>query len=695
MAGKTRRAPHRARGARAEAAAPATPPLRNAAEPGWIRPAAWALVAATGIALLAIALGPHRVGDYYAESDFYGGYAEGARGIQHGRIDAARYGVAGPAYEVALALAGFVTRDLFAAGEVLSIAAALGTLLLWFELLRRRIGGLGALASVTFLAVNPTFFRYGYSVTSDMPALFVEAAALFALLAMRRPWAPFVAGVLVAFASLTRYSAVALFPGAMIVYAVRAPAPGRSRGSALALQVAGFALVALPWLVFALRAGAPPGAMLFHDIAYDIYANARGTTWAEYQTRLQPGFHSFVDVLLRDPAAVFRREAGNLRTHVSGDARTLLGWPVAALCAAGLLLAAIDRSWRRLAALALPGGLLYLCLVPAFYSERYSLALAPFYLALAGAAVASPLLERRPGLPMLRALAGVPLAFSITASFSAQRSALDTVPAEVIPVARALRSAAAPGARVMALKSQIAFYARLGFVPMPATSRLPELADACRRAGAAYLYYSWVELNNRPAFWYLLDPQAVVPGLTRVAFEAGHPAALYQVGTGFGVEPGWLAADSARTRSEARVIAGMPAHWAWRGHVSLALAALEQGRFRDALEHAAVVTREQPGEAVGWRLYGDAAFRVGERERAIAAFERALVLEPDRVDTRVVLGSMLLMSGQADRAAATWRPVAGATTNRATLQGMVALFHSRGDREAEQKAREALGRLTN
>src|SRR5258706_10597996 len=57
-----------------------------------------------GIALLAMELGPHRIGDYFTETDFYGGYADGARALQRGQLDPARYGVVGPVYDVALAL---------------------------------------------------------------------------------------------------------------------------------------------------------------------------------------------------------------------------------------------------------------------------------------------------------------------------------------------------------------------------------------------------------------------------------------------------------------------------------------------------------------------------------------------------------------------------------------------------------------
>src|SRR5262249_5241519 len=109
-------------------------------EAKWLRGLAVALAATLGAALLAMVLGPHRIGDYFTETDFYGGYAEGARLIQHGRLDPSRYSVVGPGYEVALALAGFVARDLFVAAEWLSLIATVATVLLLFDLLARRAG---------------------------------------------------------------------------------------------------------------------------------------------------------------------------------------------------------------------------------------------------------------------------------------------------------------------------------------------------------------------------------------------------------------------------------------------------------------------------------------------------------------------------------------------------------------------------
>lgn len=653
-----------------------------------------ALAMATGACLLAISLGPHPIGDYYAESDFYGGYAAGARLIQHGRLDPARYGVIGPVYEIVLAAAGLTIRNLFAAATAISILSAMAALLLWFAVMRRLAGDAAALAATALLAVNATFFRYGYSVTTDMLALALAAAALAAVILPHARWAPLGAGALCAVAALTRYSSIALLPGALVICAWRA-APGRARLLALAQVMAGFAVIAAPWLILAVRSGAPPGGLLFHDIAYDIYASARGDTWADYQTRLQPGFHSLIDVIARDPGAVLRREGGNLLTHLPADARDLLGWPVAILCAAGLLTAIADGTWKRLAPL-LPFALgFYLALVPAFYSARYALALAPYELALAGAFVASPRLARaRLGsLRLAYAAAAIVFAVSLAANVRAQRTVLESVPIEVIPAARVLREQAGANARVMATKAQIAFESNVDLTPMPVTSSLAELAERCRSTQTQYLYYSWIELNNRPSLWYLLDPEGAVPGLVPLTRVSRLPAALYRVGPEFGAPPAWLADDHLRARSEQRVIGAVPASSRWRARLSIAIADFERQRFRDALDHATDVLRERPGEAMAWRICANASLRLGDVATAAAAFERALKLEPDAVQTRVMLGWTLLALGQESRAAQVWKPAAGAAADRATLERMADLFTRTGDQAAAAQARLALARL--
>ena len=132
-----------------------------------------------------------------------------------------------------------------------------------------------------------------------------------------------------------------------------------------------------------------------------MYASARGIPWDTYQKKLQPQFHNLWDVISRDPGAFFRRMLFNLYDHPRQDALALLGWPAALAAALGIVFGLRDGTFARLWPLGVAGALLFASLVPVFYSQRYSLALLPFYVTLAAILFASPLWALVVGTPAL------------------------------------------------------------------------------------------------------------------------------------------------------------------------------------------------------------------------------------------------------------------------------------------------------
>ncbi len=659
----------------------------------WYRRATIVVVAVATCLLLWVALGPHNVGDYYTETDFYGGYAEGARLIQAGQLDPSRYTVVGPVYELCLAGVGFVTRDLFAAAELVAVLAACGTLILWFGILARLAGSGLAFWAVLLLAANPTFFRYGYSVTTDALGTLVQAASLFVLFLGRRGVAPLWAGILAAVAALTRYNAVYLLPGALVYYACFERGRSGSRLRALALFLVGFAVVILPWVGFSMQAGQIPGEALFHNIAYDFYS-ARGITWDQYQEQVQPGIRSLGDVAFRAPGELLRRQFTNIGQHLVLDFKLLLGWVVAAWCAFGVILSLWDGTWRRLLPVWMFGALLFLTLVPATHSERYSLPLAPVYLTLAGAAAASsrfiPVIKKRL-FPLKWALALVPLYVSGAASVHTQREVLRTLPVEVLEAAKVLERTAPRGARVMARKPHVAYHAGLTPVPFPVASSLSRLAQYCLRERVEFIYFSWPEANSRAYFTYLLDPQAQVPGLRVEGYFQRGPAVLYRIGQGFGATPAWFADDYMRTVHVTRALKSMGAA-RWRVPYICGTYANDQGQFAAALEHLSLLVRLRPTFAEGHFLAGQAYEGLGRLENAAASYARALELQPYYNEARWRLGWTQVLTGRSQNAAQIWRPVIGAVRDSSTLATMIGLYESLGDREAALRARQTLQR---
>ncbi len=653
---------------------------------------AWGVLAAFAATLLAVALGLHRIGDYFTETDFYGAYAEGARLIQHGRLMPSRYGVVGPGYEAVLALVGFVVRDLFVAAELISVAAALVTALLWTGLVRRLTDGRLALFALLFLVTNPVFFRFGYSTTTDALALALQTLALWLLLTRAGPRGALAAGALAAAAFLTRYSAVALLPAGILAIslgATRAPRRGRD---ALAFA-AGFALPVVPWVIYCVSHGSGFSFQLHHNIAYEVFARPRGIVWDDYQRLLQPQFHSLWDVIARDPVAVASRMLFNLTDHLRLDARDLLGWPVAIAALLGLALAALDGTLRRLWPLAAFGALAFLVLVPAFHAARYSLALLPVYAAFAAALFASPRFALAAGrarrVRLKSVLALVPLAAALLGSWDLQARILDQLPVEVLDVAATLRGAARPGDRIIARKPHLAYLSGLEGRPFPFADSLPQLAAATRQQGVRWLYVSWVEVETRPRFWYLLDTTAVVPGLTVRRVTRPHPAVLYEIGPGFGTRPAWMANDTSVTWHTARAqLLVNPDDPAALFH--LGLVELSRGTVASASALLERSVRLDPRRAGAWLLLAEIGLRRGDAAATERACRGALAADPGSIDARAALGWASLVAGRPDEAAARWRPVVHAVRDPGTLERMVTLFTETGDLAAAAAARAAL-----
>lgn len=656
--------------------------------------AAYALVAALLIALLIMIIGPHKIGDYMAETDFYGAYAQGAHLVQQGRLLPSRYGVIGPGYEVMLGLLGFVIRDLFFAAELLSALATVAVVLLWFHMLRARVGARLGFFTVLFMVTNGTLFRHGYGALTDAPAIALQAGALFLLLVGQRERSLGGAGLLAALAFLTRYNSIVLLPAGLVaILAGGTPTPHRRR--AALLFTAGFLAPVFPWVLYSLAHGASFSFQLHHNIAYEVFARARGIPWDDYQRDLQPQFHSLWDVIARDPRAVASRMLWNVFDHVRQDASRLLGWPTAAAAVIGLALAWRDGTLRRLWPLGVAGILLFMTLVPVFYSERYSLALLPYYATLAGAAFASPLLafalgrRRRIWLKPLAAI--IPLVSAVSMNVKVQARVLDQLPVEVLECAETLRQLRAPGDRVIARKWHIAYHGGVEAVGFPFTKTLPELARYAREAKARWLYFSWPELETRPFYAYLLDTSAIVPGLTARRVTHPHPAVLYEIGPELGRTPAWFANDTLKAWHEtyARLLVdGSDSQLLYR----LGGIAFMMGRYDRAREALEASLQRDPRNFEALLLLGNIMVMTNDAPAAEALFRRVEAIRPDEPRARVGLGWVSLLTGDMRQAAALWRPVITATTNPGTLQRMVDLFRAVGDDEAAALAMATLQR---
>jgi hypothetical protein len=651
-------------------AAPAAPETARAAGGRWPWVAAASLILATTAGLAWVALRAHPIGDYFTESDFYE-YARGAEALRHGTFDPARYGTIGPVYELALAAAGLVTAHVFRFATLFSALAAGAVLACWFAIAARRAGPVAGLWAAALLAANPVFFRYGYSATTDLPALAMQAFAAAALFAGRRP-RPLAAGLAAGLAILTRYTSAFLVPLALVVLAARG---GGRRGRLLAYAL-GLALSLGPWTLYSLSRGHVPGEGLVRNRAF--YAS-------DSATRNRQDLPSDATVPAAAGEPLPRVLARRVAEHAARDAKELLGWPCAALAAAGLVLALRPRAWGATGAwpVALYGGGGFVMLLAGFYSDRYSLTIAPAYTAAAGLALAA-LHEGRRLRPAGAVLATL-VALAVVGD-SARRSrdlqvfVRSQLPVEALAAADYVRGLHREDVGVLARKAAVPHFSGARYVPFPKVRDLAQLARAARDARATHVYFSWYEGELRPEFWYLLDSTSHVPGLRPVFTTAHNPSILYEIAPGFGAAPAWDADTTERRIHElrgcVRVLGEAESYDAQR---RLGIHAAHRMDWGPALDHFGAMTRGRPSRSEGWTLGGYALLGRGQPDQARAWFARALALDAGDALARAGLGLADWRLGRAEAAAAELRPEIARVRDAAVLRGLAAWYGAHAD----------------
>jgi hypothetical protein len=663
----------------------------------------WAGYAVAGlyaVAMLAMAFGPHRVGDVFTETDFYGSYGPGARLIQHGHIEPARYAVVGPMFELLLAALGLVVRDLFLAAGLIAAAAMTVVLVCWRSLLARRVGPALALLAVAFLASNAQFFRYGWSVTTDAPALAFQSAALWALFgghageagpSARRTVA---AGLLAACALLTRYNSVALLPAGILGLALGwSGVPKGARLRHVLLFAGGFLAPVLPWVGFSAAHGGAMRFQLHHNVAYEVFARPKGIVWDIYERDLEGQFPTPWSVISRDPLAVFTRMSFNLFDHLRLDAQKLAGLPLALAAAAGVWFAWRDGVLAKLVPVLVSMGLLFLTLVPAFHSERYSLAVLPLWALLAGAAFASPRFALAASgwwLKLLLVPAVLVPSLVATSTFAAR--VLLQLPVEVREAAEQVKPYVHPGEKVLARKPHFGWYAGLTPLTLPLSDTLAAWGEAARRTGARWLYFSWPEAEMRPRFEWLLDSTSAAPGLTLRAATSHWPALVYEIGPGFGQEPAWAGVDTliAVHRARARVLIN---DRDVRARAFLAMHEFSHGNHEAAQAYIDQLLALAPSDLDVLQLAAENRLQLQDPDGALSYYDRYDRLRPGTAEARIGRGWVAAMKGDDATAAQYWAPVVSASSDPITLQRMMIVFGNLGDVAHVNEARQALQAL--
>jgi hypothetical protein len=469
--------------------------------------------------------------------------------------------------------------------------------------------------------------------------------------------------LLAALAFLTRYNSIALLPAGLAAVALGWTGAPRAARLRHALVFGGaFLLPVLPWLAWSVTHGGSLQTKLHHNIAFEVFARPHGIVWDVYARDLEPQFPTLWSVIARDPVAVVSRMAFNVFDHLRLDAQVLTGLPLALAAAAGLVVAWRDRRLGALAPVLLAMALLFLTLVPAFHSERYSLAVLPLWALLAACAFASP----RLALPFagvwwkLLLLPAVLLpSLATTRAFTART--LDQLPVEVLEAARQVRPYLQPGDKVLARKPHFGWYAGLETAPLPLADTLSQWADAARRERARWIYFSWPEAQLRPRFEWLLDTTSAAPGLAVRAATAHWPAVVYEIGPRFGDEPAWMANDT--------------------------LTAVHRARARTLYDSRA---REPRVFLAAQEMAADNLLALQDPDGALEYHDRLERVRPGTAEARVIRGWIAAMQGDEAGAARLWAPVVRAAADPNTLRRMGVAFARTGNTAKLEEVRVRL-----
>ncbi|HEU4389979.1 MAG TPA: glycosyltransferase family 39 protein [Blastocatellia bacterium] len=478
----------------------------------------------------------HRILDYGMESDFLFEYVPVAREMANLKLPIPAF--RGPFYPALLAGVAGIVRDYFRAGLLIGLGSAGAAIVLSFYLIRRVFGGRIALGATLLLIANPYFFLYTYQVGTDLPFVALATASIYLLLGRDDLSWKRVAGsaALGALAYLTRYNGLFLLAAPLLVAVFNLwKVDWRPRVMAGALFVAVFFACIAPWGFYCLREkGSFFYSENYQNIAFDVYAKGQMTREDFFWKGNPFEGMSIKALVMHDPRTFFGSLARNFVSHGARILGDLLGWPLAALSVAGLVLLVIQRPSPGQCVYLLLNLAFYLVLLPIHLEIRYALFMLGALVSLSSCAFF--LLNTRVRAPALQ-IASV-LAFtglviwSIASSYKLNQQAIDAGPPEVVQIADRFRSSVPPERRgniVAARKPHIAYYTGLGYFPLPVVDSPDELIRRLKAQNVDYLYFGRAEYALRPGLRALMDPNRTWPGLTRVVRSDDPPSFLYRV----------------------------------------------------------------------------------------------------------------------------------------------------------------------
>lgn len=495
--------------------------------------------------ILYFALTYHKIGDYGVETDFYEGMVYEAKEFLKGNLIIEGY--KGPLYPIVLGILGFLFGNFFTIGVLICVISAAVFLHFSFKTLEKIFDYDVALGSILLILTNAIFIQYSYSAGTDLFFCALAITSIYFLVKgdyLKTSYI-FLSGFFASLAFLSRTNGLFLPAAAFISFVIfkfsSRKYPVLIKHSLIYL--AGFALLNIPWSIYKyIKTGDFFYDRNFTNTAWELYGKGK-MSWDYWQSVESLKFKSFSDVIFRDPI-YFVQEIliKNFHENFISDLEKLLSLPFAIALVIGIIFLFRRKYLKNQAFFFVNIFFAFVVLLPAFYSERFSLFLLVGYSAIVMLFLTHSSIRHLKfgSIELGQVLFVVIFLWSMVEGIKYNSKQINIGPQEILAISeRVPDSIKTENNLVVARKPHVAYYLNMRYWKFPYVTTYDSLINWMKSINANYFFVSAFEVNSllsytknrteQEKFYSLIDPQIPKNEFEVVTYTFDPPAVLYRL----------------------------------------------------------------------------------------------------------------------------------------------------------------------
>lgn len=497
------------------------------------------------IVVLYFALTYHKIGDYGVETDFYEGMVYEAKEFLKGNLIIEGY--KGPLYPIVLGILGFLFGNFFTIGILICVISAAVFLYFSFKTLEKIFDFDVALGSILLILTNAIFIQYSYSAGTDLFFCALAIISIYFLLKgdyLKTSYI-FLSGFLASLAFLTRTNGLFLPAAAFVSFLIF---KFSSRKYSVLIKhsliyLAGFALLNIPWSIYKyIKTGDFFYDRNYTNTAWELYGKGK-MSWDYWQSVESLKFKSFSDVIFRDPI-YFVQEIliKNFYENFISDLEKLLSLPFAIALVIGIIFLFRRKYLKNQAFYFVNIFFAFVVLLPAFYSERFSLFLLVGYSAIVMLFLTHTSIRNLKfgSIELGQVLFAVIFLWSMVEGIKYNSKQINIGPQEILAISEQVpESIKTESNLVVARKPHIAYYLNMRYWKFPYVTTYDSLISWMKSINANYFFVSAFEVNTllsytnnryeQEKFYSLINPEIPKREFEVVTYTIDPPSVLYRL----------------------------------------------------------------------------------------------------------------------------------------------------------------------